>query len=161
MFFLVLGFFFDLKTKKIPNRFLLISFAVFLSFLFFKAYGLEFKMQKNLVLESLSGFFVAFFCTLPLYLLGALGAGDVKFFSVFGMLHRGELVLETFFYSLCWALVFGLFMVIFQGNLKIFLNNLRSLSFYQKPTKAHRIPFSFPFFMGFLSYSSLYGGLSF
>ncbi len=125
---------------------------MFLSLLLFKVYGLDFKIQKTLFIESFLGFSIAFLCTSPLYLIGGLGGGDVKFFSVFGFLHHGVLVLETFVYSLCWAFVFGFFVILFQKNLKVFLKNLVNMNFYLNPEKAHRIPFSFPFLMGWLSY---------
>ena len=143
----------DLKTKKISNLLILVGVATALGFVLF-------QHQLSGLVKASMGFSTALLLTLPLYLIKALGAGDVKVFLVLGVLHHPALIFQLFLYSLCWSVIFGLIMVVVQKRTKEFFSNLKSLAFQLKPKKPHSIPFAFPLFMGWMSYLVLkQGGL--
>lgn len=69
----------DLRTRRIPNR-LVVILAVA---------GFVFSVTQRPVLpgalHGLEGFFVGLACWLPFYSMGWLGAGDVKLFAAAGV----------------------------------------------------------------------------
>ena len=68
----------DLRTRRIPNR-LVATLAVL---------GIAYSVARSPVLEGLAGaaggILVGLACWLPFYLLGWLGAGDVKLYAAAG-----------------------------------------------------------------------------
>ncbi len=65
----------DLKTDRIPNGFILLGIVIGASGSLFSGRGLS-----NLLASML----LAFLLMYPLYMIGALGAGDVKLFVMIG-----------------------------------------------------------------------------
>ena len=88
--------FFDLRYQKIPNwmTFPFTLTGIFTSWLFYGSSGLQFSL-----LGLITGFFLLFF----FYLLGGMGAGDVKLLSAVGSLLGPRLV----FYAFVWTALVG------------------------------------------------------
>ncbi len=65
----------DLATDRIPNGFVLLGIAAGIAASFLSGRGLA---------DTLTSMFLAFLLMYPLYMIGALGAGDVKLFILIG-----------------------------------------------------------------------------
>lgn len=110
----------DLKTMKISNR--LIFFGILVSLI------------RRFFLEGLVGLFTGIvLISIPiiflylLFLAGALGAGDIKLFSLIGgFVHLKELMYCMLF-AFLFAGVFSLFKIIFHGT---FLLSMKSAGRY-------------------------------
>jgi prepilin peptidase CpaA len=72
----------DVVSRRVPNRIMLAALAVQAGFLLVLGHGLE-GLQP---VQSLFGFAIGLAFFIPLYAFGAMGAGDVKFFAVLGLL---------------------------------------------------------------------------
>ena len=88
--------FFDLRYKKIPNwiTFPFILTGISVSWFFYGSSGLKFSL-----FGLITGFFLLFF----FYLLGGMGAGDVKLLTAVGSLLGPRLV----FYAFMWTALAG------------------------------------------------------
>lgn len=144
----------DIKYKKVLNWFVVASFFfVIASHLIF---GNSFK---EVFLEGTFGFAMAFILTLPLYMLRALGGGDVKIFAVFGFATNVDAVIFTFIASLLWGSLLGVIRAIFNKQGDVLFSNFIKILKMQKPEPhtLHKIPFTVALLAGwfsFLIYSS-------
>ena len=121
MLFLALVSYCDLKHSRIPNR-LIIAMGFFGVLL--KVMGMSiFKGNFYLVKEgasfsdSLAGFFIPFLLLLPLWLIRAIGAGDIKLLMTLGLVIGKDILIISFYSFLTDALV-GLFYLVKGGVLK-------------------------------------------
>lgn len=143
---LVVGVLFDLRTKKIPNKLILAGFLLSILSLVF--------------LDGLSTFWLpaasfgsAVIFTLPLYMMRALGAGDVKLIFVLSFLLGWKMTITMILASMVWGSLLGIIRVILSGKTKEFIYNL---FFILKRTEVeknqlHYIPYSVAIFFGFLT----------
>ncbi|WP_211472394.1 prepilin peptidase [Collimonas humicola] len=85
-------FSYDYLFRRVPNVFLLIAIALQLCCLLVQDSGLN----GTGWLSALSGFAAGLVFFLPLYVLRAMAAGDVKFFAVLGLLSGPQALLPVF-----------------------------------------------------------------
>lgn len=85
-----------MRSRKIPNKLTAggLAFGIFLHAALSGWSGVLFALQ---------GALVGFGCLFVLYLLHALGAGDVKLFAAIGSLTGSEMVLSCIVYSVLFA----------------------------------------------------------
>ena len=97
----MLSAFADLKTDRIPNGFLLLGMIIGVSGSILSGRNLS---------DILASVLLAFLLMYPLYMIGALGAGDVKLFVMIGSFQAiGEFMAILAGAFLFWAGVFGVF----------------------------------------------------
>lgn len=105
----------DLRERRIPNRLILIGFAA--------AFVIAFLMGFEAVLSAFIGVLSALFVFFPVYLWGALGAGDVKLLMVVGaFLGTQQLLFATLFIFLAGgalALLYSYWMYRFDAQPKL------------------------------------------
>lgn len=113
----------DLKDRKIPNK--LVLFGLIASLVL-----QSLSMQVAGSLNWLAGVAVAFACFIPLYLLRAMAAGDVKLMMAVGGFLGYPLILSAVVYSylaggviaICYVLVMGRFRQLIQSLYALFIN---------------------------------------
>lgn len=108
--------------------------------------------------EALGGFVVGGLLMLPLVLMGAIGAGDMKFMMCFGILMGPIKVFEIFLYALFWGAAIGVLQAILAGRFSKMLGNLKLMSVRVKPHQPNKIPYTVAILFAWLSYS-FYGGI--
>ncbi len=148
--FLVVAIVDDLCFKKFHN-WLFLTLSV-LGFLFVFTFGFMDPLQ------ALGGFLAGGALMLPLVLLGAIGAGDMKFMMSFGILMGPVVVFQIFIYSLFWGALIGLFHSLLAGQFSLIVQNLLGFLYRLKPVKTQKIPYTVAIFIGWLT-NSFYGGL--
>ncbi|MCT4607055.1 MAG: A24 family peptidase [Marinisporobacter sp.] len=110
----------DIRERKIYNKVIFPSLILaFLSHLFLDG-PISF-------LSSLIGFFVGFFILLIPYLLGGMGAGDVKLLALIGALKGPTFVFHTSIYMAIVGGLIALILLLFQNRLH---TTLKSFYYY-------------------------------
>lgn len=134
----------DLKTRKIPNKML------FAALLFFAAADFAIDGSSG-VLSVLGAVAAAVVCTLPLYIMKAIAAGDAKLILVSAVILPWQIVVSTCFWALCWGAVLGVAKILASGQIQMLVLNMRTLLSGQKLERAQMtaIPFSVAIFFGF------------
>ncbi len=151
LIYLVIAVVDDLCFKKFHNW-------IFLSLSFF---GFSFVIYTGTLATDLAiyGFFTGGLVMLPLVLMGAIGAGDMKFMMCLGILMGPLKIFEVFLYALFWGALIGVLQIFLSGKIMKLKQNLTLMSVRIKPTDTHKIPytvailfawFSFHFYGGFL-----------
>lgn len=146
----------DLRTRKFSNRSFVIA-SVSCAVLAVALSGF-----RELIPASL-GFGAGLALFLPLVLMGIIGAGDMKLMAAFGILVGWNAVLWTGVYGFIWGAVFGVVQVIMKGQLRMLVQNLTALAITRgEAAKSgavvlHRIPFTAPLLLGWLSHLVLSG----
>lgn len=104
--FVILAFCFDVKTEKIPNKLIVIfaPIAVINSLIVGGVTGLLFSAGAMLAAGSMM---------MLLYILKAIGAGDVKAFAIIGLITNIEYVLYCMFYAIIVGGVIALLILLF------------------------------------------------
>ncbi len=92
--------------------------------------------------------------TLPLFLIKALGGGDVKIFTAFGVATSMGTVINVFLYSLLWGTILGLGMLIMNKGIKSFAQNLSTIVMLKgaPQEQLHKIPYTFALLCGWVSH---------
>ena len=148
---LIIGVVDDIYFRKFHNWLFLSLFTLALCFsVFFN--GLD-GITKGMYAVGL-----VLAITLPLVLLGIIGAGDMKLLMVFAIATNAHAVFNVIVISFLWGGFMGLMYVVISGQLIKFLYNLKGLIFYQiKPIKSslHVIPYTIPLFLAWLTHISL------
>ena len=113
----IIGGWSDLRTRRIPNWLNLSGLIL--------GFGLNvfFSQEQGLKLAA-SGFGLALLIYVPLYLIRAMGAGDVKFMAAIGALTGPDNWLELFFTTAILGGVASLFLVASRNRLHVTLANL-------------------------------------
>lgn len=137
----------DIKYKKVLNWFVVASFICILGYHF--AFG-----SKEVLFEGFLGLALACALTLPLYLMKALGGGDLKIFALFGLATTPDAVIFTFVASLVWGSALGIIRAIFNKQGDVLMSNFFKLLRLQKPEPhtLHQIPFTVALLAGWFSY---------
>ncbi|MBL4952122.1 prepilin peptidase [Neobacillus sp. YIM B02564] len=142
----------DIKERKIPN--VLIGIGLLVGCITqLSLYG------PSGLWEGVLGLLTAFFLTILFYILGGLGAGDVKLLMVIGLLSDPLTVFSVFFWVAMTGGVLSIAMMLlskkgFQSwkNFKHFFLSLLYLK--QVPrfdeTKSVTLPYAIPIFLGVL-----------
>lgn len=153
----------DLKSYKIPNSIILIGYG--LSLLFFCQ-----KYEWTSIYKWAGGILIPILILIPLFFIKALGAGDIKLFSVIGGFFGIAYAIEIIAISFVFGAILSLVKLIRYKNLKVRLlvfsfylkklllktttNNLQNFSFkyYDKKRddKQGVIHFSAAIFLGFI-----------
>lgn len=155
---------FDLKFRRIPNRLVLIGLvtSLALQIIFsgiggFKAWGL--------------GLLVGFGVFLPLYLLRAMGAGDVKLMAMVGAFLGPVSALGAVLTTLVVGGALAIAVALWRGILKNTLTNIRfvltlamfktlsgsGMQLDQPPTSAGNLPYAVAIAVGTLGHLLLVG----
>ena len=95
---------------------------------------------------------------LPLFLMGATGAGDLKFMMSFGILMGTIPILEVFIYSLFWGALIGILQSLLAGKIFPLIRNLTGFLYKLKPSKVQKIPYTMAILLGWLTHR-FQGGL--
>ena len=148
--FLVVAVIDDLWFRKFHN-WVFLSLTV-IGFLY------AFAFSDLPALQAIGGFVVGGLLMLPLVIMGATGAGDMKFMMCFGVLVGTITIFEIFVYALFWGAIIGIFQSVFSGKLSLLLNNLKGFAYKLKPTQVNKIPYTIAIFFGWLSHQQ-FGGL--
>ncbi|MCT4619409.1 MAG: prepilin peptidase [Marinisporobacter sp.] len=110
----------DIRERKIYNKVIFPSLVIaFLSHLLLDG--------PSSLLSSLIGFFIGFFILLIPYLLGGIGAGDVKLLALIGALKGPTFVFHTSIYMAIIGGLIALMLLLFQKRLR---TTLKSLYYY-------------------------------
>ncbi len=147
----------DLRMHKIMNRWVAVSIILALvnAYLFYSWSGLE---------QGAIAGAIVLVVMVPLVLIGALGAGDMKLLFAFALTSTYQEVFSVFVFSIIWGGLIGLGMAIYRGQAKRLLGNtMRILTAKPRdPTTYHRIPYTVALVLGwatFLLFGVRQGGL--
>lgn len=113
----------DLREFRIPNRLIVAGIVVGVSVIVIRAFTGEYI--GNYILGTLAGLAGMTF----LYMIRAVGAGDVKLLAVIGMLTGLEFVLQLMVVSLITGL--------FTGIVELFLKRTREVNMGSSGIKSH------------------------
>jgi prepilin peptidase CpaA len=104
---LFIAFYVDAKSSRIPNYLTVSGGVIGITYhlIFYGWSGLQF---------SLIGLLIGFGIVFLLYLFKALGAGDVKLFGAIGALTGSEFVLQSIMYSILYAGIIGVGILLFR-----------------------------------------------
>lgn len=136
----------DLRSKKIHNVLIIISFVV--------------AIVSIVILQGFSALFPAFGKLLvalgisaPLFFLKVLGGGDVKLYSVLALVLSPRILILSLILGFVWGAVLGVVKIILDKKAHLMLVNLLSLLKFKKlPSDTlHKFPFSIGLFLGWLS----------
>ena len=141
------AFYTDVTRMIIPN---ILTIPAILAGLFAHAASLGF----NGFLFSLAGMLTGFGVTILLYWIGGLGGGDVKLFAAVGALTGVEFSLYSLLYSVLYAGLIGMFLLLWKKIffqhllgwlLRIFLTGKgkRFLELKAMSAASHRFPFMY------------------
>lgn len=137
----------DVKYKKVLNTFVFASLLVVIASHLIVG-------QKEILVEGLFGLAMAFVLVLPLYLVKALGAADIKIFAVFGLATNVDAVIYTFVASMIWSSVIGIVRAIFNKQGDVLWSNFIKIIKLQKPEPhtLHKIPYTVALLVGWFTY---------
>lgn len=136
----------DIKSRKIPNKLVIFSIGLALisSFYFFEFEGLR---------QGSIGGGLAILMTLPLVLLGALGAGDMKLMFAFGLATTYSAVFSVMVFSFIWAAIIGIGLALVNGRGKQMLQNLFKIVVAKSDSsQLQRIPYTIPLFLAWVTF---------
>lgn len=147
---LVSGLIDDLRSRKVHNVLILALLAATVAAsIFFR--GLEGS------LPGVGAMLLALVITLPLFMAGVLGGGDVKLFSVFAFAVNSEIMFWTLVYSFIWGAVFGVLKASIQNQLPLLVRNTYKAARRQKIQiqELNKIPYTFALLLGWLTQLTL------
>jgi Flp pilus assembly protein protease CpaA len=149
-FTLVAGVVDDLRSRKVHNALVLTLFAIVVgASLFIRGFDGSAVGAESLVLSLL--------LTLPLYVSGVIGGGDVKLFAVFAFALDPLSTLWTLAYSILWGGLFGITRALLSRRLHILVRNTYRVGRRQKVDvqDLHRIPYTFALLLGWFTQLTL------
>lgn len=135
----------DVKRRRIPNRLVLcgVVSGVLLNTVLPQGYGFVSALPGALGFwKALAGLGLGFAILLPLYVLRAMGAGDVKLMAMVGAFLGPNAIGGAILVTFIVGGVLTLLVVARNGSLRLLLGNLRTmlmLSFI-KGTVLHQMP---------------------
>jgi Flp pilus assembly protein protease CpaA len=153
---LLVGLVDDLRSRKVHNELLmfLLPVAVVCSFYFRGFDGSAL---------GLGALVAALVLTIPLFIGGVLGGGDVKLFAVFAFCVDPVSMLWTLIYSFIWGAVFGLARATLQRQLLTLVRNTYKMAKqHREPAPViHKFPYTFSLLLGWFTQLTLLhaGGL--
>ena len=126
----------DLKSMRISNRLILVGLGI----------SLILRFLRGGVLDLLVGIFLISFPVILLYLLfrlNALGAGDIKLFSLVGGFVNFKELLECIIYAFICAAVFSFAKMLCYGT---FFSSMQNVGIYMRrmsmgSREAYQVPF--------------------
>lgn len=137
----------DLMKRKVHNWLFLFCLALAVGHTVF------FHGTTGL-LNSLYSGGLAFLITFPLFLIKALGGGDVKIFTALGVATSTAAVINVFLYSLLWGTLLGIGMLILNKGFKSFIQNIFAIVTLKKAPQEqlHKMPYTFALLCGWISH---------
>jgi len=152
----------DFQTYRIPNKIILIGMCLA---------GICALLPTSIgLIDSAMGWFVGLAIFLPLYMLGILGAGDVKLLAMVGMFVGYPAVLIVALYTCLAGGVLAIFFAIRYRKLREMSNNLyqgmlifclqissrNRFTNVEMKTLQLRLPYALAIFIGTMSYALLH-----
>ncbi len=139
----LVGSIFDCKYRKIPNW---LNFGTVILALLYNLIHLN----LNGIVFSLLGFIVGIAVLFIPYLMGGMGAGDVKLLGAIGSIVGFKKILWIFFYSGISGLFLGIIWIIFSpGHLKFLITTGKVLPPVDKKQK---LPYGLAILFGVIAY---------
>lgn len=133
----------DWKTRKIPNW---LTFGTFFLSLIYSISLLKFSAVGNCLL----GFFIGLLILIVPYMLGGMGAGDVKLLAALGSIVGYKDILVIFFYTAISGFVIGMLWILFRPkHLKFLVTTGQVLPTVDKKEK---IPYGLAIMFGTIIY---------
>lgn len=159
----------DLLTRRIPNRLVLIGIVLGFGFngLLPSGSGFNSEVPGGLGwLAAIKGLALGFGVLLPLYLMRAMGAGDVKLMAMVGAFLGPADVMGVIIATFIAGGVMALVVALWAQQLKAMLQNIRLMLFgsvikinagqlpdmHEMPTSVARLPYAVAITVGTLSY---------
>ena len=141
----------DLRSRKIHNWLVLTCMILAITLTFYNG-GLD-ALQMGVL-----GCGAAILFLLPLVLMKALGAGDLKIMMAFGLATNWSITLNVVMYSLICGALLGLIRAFVAGQAKTMALNMISILRPGKEVESknlQKIPFSIALLFGWMTYVSL------
>ncbi len=149
-FTLVAGLVDDMRSRKVHNALViaLLPMVLLLGFYFRGVGG---------TIIGLEAFVLALIFTIPLFVAGVWGGGDVKLFAVFALAIDPANMFWTLIYSFVWAAVFGLTRAALQKQLLSLVRNTYKLASRQRTQmqQFHKMPYTFALLLGWFTQLTL------
>lgn len=149
-FTLVIGMMDDLRSRKVHNALVLpLLILVFVANFYFR--GIDgFLIGAGAML-------LALVLTVPLFMGGVWGGGDVKLFAAFALAVDPASMVWTLLYSFVWGAMFGLTRAALQRQLLVLVRNTYKLARRQRTqmTEVQKIPYSFALLLGWFTQLTL------
>lgn len=152
--YFLIGVIDDLKNRKVHNS-LIVVFAIV-------------ALIVRVVLTGWTGLALGVLAlitviavTLPLFMLGALGGGDIKILAAFALLSNWQSMINILMYSVLWGAVLGLARALFQRRISEIFLNLRFMIMHrsQQGLQFQTMPFTVAILFGYLTSLRLEGVL--
>ena len=140
----------DLRSRKVHNSLVIAIFVIALVAAAFQSgWSAPFEVPPSIL--------AAFVFCLPLYLIKAIGGGDVKLLIALSPLMSWPEVGWTLVFSLVWGAVLGIMMMITKKEFRSFAQNLKSMALRNPVNRQHlhKIPYTIAIFFGYLTQASL------
>lgn len=153
---ILMGVVADIKTHKIPNKVIVVGMILGILCRTMEKNGIEIRILFSILFP-----FVLLF---PVYCLGMIGAGDVKFLCMIGVVMEPVQVLYFIFYACVFGAVWAGTKMIREKSLKarfeylkIYMENLvvmgkKEKYFVKEQGYKNTIPFALPIALSFLLY---------
>ena len=140
----------DLRQQKVLNSVVLVGAGIAL-------FAILYLDGRSGLWPAFGSLMAATIFAMPLYILKAVGAGDVKLLMVISLFLAWDQVATMIVAALVWGSLLGIFRVILSGSLKQFLTNLILILSFKKneSQKLNQVPFTVAILFGFLTSISL------
>jgi prepilin peptidase CpaA len=137
---------FDLRTRKVPNAFVIFSLCVGI---------ITQVIQTGLfgLATSIGGVVFGIMLGILFVLIKVIGAGDMKIFAAVSSLLTWKSILISFVLSFIWGALLGVVQIAVSGKLGELVTNYRFMMFKatRPAVQLHSIPFTVALFFGVLS----------
>lgn len=139
----LVGALYDWRARRIPNW---LTFGTFFIVLIVNLISFNFTGALNCFIGFLAGIALL---AIP-YVVGWMGAGDVKLLGAIGAIVGFKYVILIFVYTTIWGLVLGLLWIILKpGHFKFLITTAQVLPAVDKKQK---FPYGVVIFLGTISY---------
>ena len=119
--FVAIAAFHDIKSRRIPNWLIVAGLFASLGYQTASGYGYGLAVWAM-------GLGVGFLCFLPLYMVRAMGAGDVKLMALVGSFLGGAAAFQTVILTLLAGGALALLVMFWNGSWKLVLQNMRQMT---------------------------------
>lgn len=132
----------DLNTRRIPNTLVIVGIigGLLMRCLIPLSVGIEWDpILSRVVPQSLFGILTGFCCLFPLYLVRAMGAGDVKLMAAVGAFLGPWVTLGAVLLTLLTGGVLSLIAAIGSGRLRQVFGNIKLIAFLSLTPGGHGV----------------------
>lgn len=113
--------FYDVNSRRIPNWLIVVGLCASLVYQTVSGYGYGLSFWAT-------GLFIGFLCLLPLYIVGAMGAGDVKLMALVGSFLGGIAAFQTVILTLLAGGALALLVMFWNRSWKLVFQNMRQMT---------------------------------